>query len=86
MSTVLLHINNNLGYAPDQIDSTLTLGDLLAAVEQAIADHGEDAVIVTEESGNHYGARFGNVEQYEDMFTSPDDEEDTWDTPEDDEG
>lgn len=67
---VLLAVDNNRGYAPDQITDSMTLRDLLNAVEQAIADFGEDAMVVTLDGGNRYGANFGAISIYADTFTA----------------
>lgn len=57
---VLLSVNPNAGYGPDQITQGLTLGELLAAVEEAVELYGEDARVVTE-NGQRYGARYGFI-------------------------
>ena len=67
---VLLSVSNNEGYAPDQITGSMTLASLLREVEQAIEMHGPDAMIVTMESGNYCGARYGSLSTYEDTFTA----------------
>ncbi|QDF16017.1 hypothetical protein H3N89_gp52 [Microbacterium phage MonChoix] len=59
--TVLLGVNDNEGYAPDQIRTEVTLADLLAAVQDAITEHGEDAKVVVS-NGQRYGAGFGSLE------------------------
>jgi hypothetical protein len=74
MSTVLLNISDNEGYAPDQIGTSITLTDLLAAVEQAIADHGDDAKVVLS-NGQKYGAGFGSISPWADVFTLPNEED-----------
>jgi hypothetical protein len=55
---VLLSIDDNEGYAPEQVDTTLTLGDLIAALQEAADEHGEDAIVVLN-NGQRYGASFG---------------------------
>ncbi|MWB98312.1 hypothetical protein [Agromyces seonyuensis] len=57
---VLLNISDNQGYAPDQIETRVTLGDLLDAVTEAIREFGEGAVIVLS-NGQRYGAGFGSI-------------------------
>ena len=69
---VLLSVSNNEGYAPDQITGSMTLASLLQEVQQAIEMHGPDAMIVTMESGNHFGARYGSLSTWEDTFTAVD--------------
>jgi len=68
-SQVLLSVSNNEGYAADQITTSMTLGDLLRQLEDAIREYGPDAMIVTVDSGNRYGANFGSILTYEDTFT-----------------
>lgn len=70
---VLLSISNNEGYAPDQIHTKMTLGELFQQVQEAIDMFGEDALIVTAETGNQRGARFGSLSSaYGDLFTDAD--------------
>lgn len=57
---ILMNISDNQGYAPDQIDTRFTLGDLLEQVEQAIEDFGEEATIVLN-NGQRYGASYGSI-------------------------
>jgi hypothetical protein len=72
---VLLAVSNNQGYGPDQVEGSMTLGALRDALEEAINTYGEDAMIVTKESGNRYGARYGAVDIYADTFTGVDEED-----------
>jgi hypothetical protein len=73
MDAVLLNIQASQGYAADQVaDDSITLQDLLEAVEQAIADHGESAKVVLKEGGR-YGALFGNISQWSDVFSPVED-------------
>lgn len=58
--TVLLPVNDNQGYSPEQISTHVTLGDLLDAVQQAIQDFGSDAKVVVS-NGQRYGAGFGSL-------------------------
>lgn len=76
-TTVILSVDNCKGYAADQVESTMTLRDLLAAVEDAITEFGEDAIIATKDTGNRYGAQFGRLDQWGDLFTdaAPEDED-----------
>ncbi len=57
---VLMNISDNQGYAPDQITTSMTLGRLLEAVEDAIEDFGPDALIVLN-NGQRYGAGYGRI-------------------------
>ncbi|QWY84438.1 hypothetical protein SEA_KNOCKER_97 [Mycobacterium phage Knocker] len=68
---VQMSVDNNQGYAPDQVNPSTTLADLRDAIEDAIEEFGEDALIVTKDTGNRYGARFGRLDGYGDMFTDP---------------
>ena len=69
---VLLSVSNNQGYAPDQITDSMTLASLLREVKQAIDAFGPDAMVVTMETGNFRGARFGKISTWEDTFTDAD--------------
>ncbi|AVJ49946.1 hypothetical protein FDJ43_gp48 [Microbacterium phage Koji] len=62
-NTVLLGVNDNQGYSPDQINTSVTLADLLEAVQQAILDYGEDAKVVVA-NGQRYGAGFGSLQTH----------------------
>ena len=73
---VLLNIADNGGYAPDQISTSFTLGDLLEEVSRAIETHGADSVIVLN-NGQRYGASYGSIidTKFTDLFYTPEDEE-----------
>jgi hypothetical protein len=71
---VLLNHEGNLGYGPDQVQG-MTLGDLLAAVEEAVTEWGEDAEVVLQQTNNRYGACFGHLNRW-DTFAYPDADED----------
>lgn len=70
---VLIGHQGNLGYAPDQIDTSFTLGDLLEAVQEAVEEWGEDAIVVTHQTNNGRGANYGSL--YVPALFSPDDED-----------
>lgn len=72
---VLLNISDNEGYAPNQIDDSVTLGDFLELVKEAIEEFGEDAMIVLS-NGQRYGAGFGKLSTYGDLFESTTRDED----------
>lgn len=76
---VLMSISDNQGYAPDQINSTISLGDLLEQVEQAVKVFGEDALVVLA-NGQRYGAGYGAIPPLacEDLFVDPNDEGDDY--------
>ena len=73
---VILSISNNEGYAADQVRDSMTLVDLRRAIDEAIENFGPDAMIVTEETGNMRGARFGSISTYEDTFSAVEGDED----------
>lgn len=77
MTKVLLNCEGNLGYGPDQIHSGTTLACLLEAVEEAIAEWGEDAEVVLHQTNNGRGANFGKLAKWT-LFDAadPEDEED----------
>ena len=72
---ISMNIESNLGYSADQIESPMNLGDLLEAVEMAIEEWGEDAVVVIHQMNNRYGANFGQIASH-DVFDASDDDED----------
>ena len=76
MSSNIVRMNaqSNLGYAADQIDRPMSLGDLLAAVEDAVAEYGEDAQVVMHQVNNGYGANFGQLCEF-DLFDVCDSDE-----------
>lgn len=69
---VLMNISDNGGYAPSQIRSDFSLGDLLEEVNEAIARFGEDATIVLS-NGQRYGAGYGSIvsPRGDDLFYIP---------------
>lgn len=71
---VLLGISDNEGYSPSQIQTDITLADLLEHVQNAIADFGEDALVILS-NGQRYGAGYGRLISYGDLFESADDAE-----------
>lgn len=62
--TVRMHYEGNLGYAADQMDTLMTLAELLEAVQGAITDWGPDATVVAYQRNNGYGANYGTLSQY----------------------
>jgi succinyl-CoA synthetase alpha subunit len=86
--TVLIGIDDNQGYAPDQISTAVTLEALLESVQNAIEEFGADAKVVLY-NGQRYGAGFGRFQAYgSDAIISdanPDEDEDgnEYDTSED---
>lgn len=74
---VLLRAEGNLGYAADQVEgSVMTLADLLAEVEQAICEWGEDAEVVLHQTNNQYGANYGKLDRWDLFDAAPSDDED----------
>lgn len=71
---VILRIQPHTGYAPNQVTESITLRGLADAVAVAIDDFGEDAMIVLDD-GNRYGATFGLLSPWEDLFVEVDDDE-----------
>lgn len=55
---VLLAIDDNTAYVPEDVDTTLTLGELIAALQEAAEEYGDDAIVVLN-NGQRYGASFG---------------------------
>lgn len=73
---IILPINSNQGYSPEQVmNESITLGDLLAAVQEAIETHGAETKIVLS-NGQRYGAGYGNISQWQDIFEEPEEDED----------
>ncbi|QGJ92747.1 hypothetical protein QDA04_gp77 [Microbacterium phage Megan] len=70
---VLMSIAERQGYSATQVTNTMTLGDLQAALEEAIERWGAEAVIVTN-NGDRYGAQFGGVDSHNDTFYTQEDE------------
>jgi len=61
--TVLLPVQDNMGYSPEQVETNVTLQDLLEAVQAAIEAHGADAKVVLS-NGQRYGAGFGRIQAF----------------------
>ena len=70
---ITFNVESNLGYAPDQVEG-ITLGELLAQVEEAVMEWGEDAEVVLHQINNRYGANYGRFVEYE-LFSNEDAEE-----------
>lgn len=77
--TVIISVNSNAGYASDQAENGVTLADLAEMISCAISEFGPNAQVVTEDSGNRYGANWGNINTLEEIKSvCQDDEEDDW--------
>lgn len=55
---ILLAIDDNTGYAPSQVHTDLTLGELIASLQEAAEEYGDDALVILN-NGQRYGASFG---------------------------
>jgi deoxyxylulose-5-phosphate synthase len=62
--TVIIGVNGNQGYAPDQINTRMTLGAMIEELQEAAEQFGEDALVVTADNQNRYGANFGGFQSY----------------------
>lgn len=72
---VILNIQDNQGYAPDQVASrSISLKDLLSEVTEAIERFGEDAQIVLS-NGQQYGAGYGYISKWSNVFEAEEPEE-----------
>lgn len=80
-TTVLIGISDNQGYAPDQVETQVTLASLLEDIERAIEEHGADAKVVLS-NGQRYGAGFGRfIATHGEVYVSDaarDDDEDEY--------
>lgn len=75
-NAVILHINANRGYAVDQIDHTITLGDLIAQLQEAASEFGDDARVVLFDGSNRYGANYGSLARYGSVVSGTDEVQD----------
>lgn len=77
IAALVLKVNTNQGYGVDQINTQVTLGDLLASIEDAISQYGEDTKVVLD-AGQQYGASFGSIRDdgSGQLFTDPEFDED----------
>ena len=66
---VLMNYSGNRGYSADQIENPTTLSELLAQVQDAITEWGEDAEVVLFQTNNGHGANFGQLHEHP-MFES----------------
>lgn len=69
---ILMNHQGNLGYGPDQIDSPITLSELLETVQEAIIEWGEDAEVVLLQTNNGHGANYGRLYSGMDLFSAED--------------
>ena len=75
ITRVLFAVENSQGYSADQITESMTLGDLLGAIEAAVGTYGEDALVVTRDEVSRYGASFGAISISADTFRPVDAED-----------
>lgn len=66
--TVALQIEANLGYSADQIDTHMTIAELIERLEDAQEEYGGEAVLVIHQTNNRYGASFGRIEAFADTL------------------
>ncbi len=71
---ILLAIEDNMGYTPDQVHNSMTIYDLVRALQEAAEEYGEDTLIVLD-NGQRYGARYGGIDIYRDLITPVEDED-----------
>lgn len=60
MKKVGIKILSNAGYGMDQVTG-ITLGELRDFIEEMIEYYDEDAEVITVDSGNKYGAKYGKL-------------------------
>lgn len=72
MKKVGIEILSNAGYGMDQVKS-ITLGELKELVDELFEQYDEDTEIVTVDSGNTYGAKYGKI--YASIIEDDDEEE-----------
>lgn len=73
---IIFNVSTNRGYSADQVlNETITLNDLKAALEQAIEDFGGDKKVVLH-NGDNYGASYGVLTPWVDLFEQEEIEED----------
>lgn len=66
---VVLNTIGNAGYSASQVqDQSITLGDLLEAIQDAITEHGEEARVALYNAENQYGAAWGYISQWHNVF------------------
>ena len=60
-----MSVTPNAGYSPDQAmnSNPLTLGELKEAIEDAILEFGENAILVLD-NGQDWGARWGKINKH----------------------
>jgi hypothetical protein len=59
---IVFSIRDNEGYRASDVSTRLTLGELAGMIEDAIAENGEDAEVVTFNLNNPRGASWGYID------------------------
>lgn len=72
MKKLGIRILANAGYGMDQVKG-ITLGELKELVDELFEQYDEDTEIITIDSGNVYGAKYGKI--YADIIEDEDDDE-----------
>lgn len=75
---ILMNVSTNRGYSADQVlKDSITLGDLLQRVQEAVDNFGEDVKVVLH-NGDSYGAAYGVLTEWVDTFEEEKEEEDLY--------
>lgn len=76
MKKIGIRILSNGGYGMDQVKG-ITLGELKELVDYLFEQYEEDTEIITVDSGNEYGAKYGKI--YADIIEDEEyNEEEEW--------
>jgi hypothetical protein len=67
-TTVALGVAPHRAYGASDVETQMTLGDLMRALEEAVSEYGEDARLVTRDDSNAYGAAWGHLDSWGDLF------------------
>jgi hypothetical protein len=60
MNRLIIEIDTCQGYSAGQVNHSITVGEL----KELLEDYSDDTVIVTKESANRYGAKYGSISNY----------------------
>ncbi|QBZ72981.1 hypothetical protein SEA_PHRIENDS_55 [Microbacterium phage Phriends] len=67
--TVILNTSGAEGYNAEQVqDRSITLADLQNALTEAIEKFGDEARVVLRDGNNEYGANYGVISQWVNVF------------------
>lgn len=75
MKRVALTVEGAQAHGAEDVYTDATLGDLLDLIQMAVEEFGSDAVVVTRDVANRYGAMFGRISPV-DAVVEIEDEED----------